>query len=152
MDNDFEKAIQRMVKEQGDTGALYKLGKCFMEGDWGPKDVRKAYDLYHKAAEKAYGPALYTLGDCYRDGAEGIPQNKSKAVNLYSMAYMWYEEAAEKYENGNIKDELDEEGFDVDSRYYLNALMDLKDEIDELDGKESFRQMMERWKKGDYRL
>ncbi|MBE6356161.1 MAG: sel1 repeat family protein [Lentisphaerae bacterium] len=78
----------RIVAEQGDAAAQYKLGKSYADGNGVIKDVDEAAKWFRKAAEQNYAPAQNSLGTCYSKGI-GVPQS-------YDKAFEWFRKAAEQ--------------------------------------------------------
>src|SRR5207249_2762795 len=61
------------------------LGWRYQSGKGVPKDLKKAADLYQKAASKGNTLAQANLGWLYQNG-EGVPKDLSKAAELYEKA------------------------------------------------------------------
>jgi TPR repeat protein len=49
------------------------------------KDIKKAVELFKKAADKGNGDAQLALGKCYMKG-KGVPADQAKAVALFKKA------------------------------------------------------------------
>ena len=69
----------------GDDHAQVDLGTMYENGEGVPQDLKKAADLYTKAADQNYGPALIKLADFYRLGI-GVEKDPAKAVELLIKA------------------------------------------------------------------
>ena len=73
---------------EGDSWAMFSLGKMYFEGKGVSKDYAKAREWYQLAAEKDVAGAMISLGDLYHDG-NGVQQD-------YAKAREWYQRAAEE--------------------------------------------------------
>ncbi|NQY79271.1 MAG: sel1 repeat family protein [Candidatus Caenarcaniphilales bacterium] len=72
----------------GDPMAEYFMGKIYYEGLETPRNYKKAYEWYFKAAEQSYAEAENKLGQMLDEG-KGVVQN-------YARAYYWYTRSALK--------------------------------------------------------
>jgi len=61
------------------------LGWAYQNGQGVPKDLRKAAELYQKAADKGNAIAQNNLGWLYQNGA-GVPKDLGKAAELYQKS------------------------------------------------------------------
>ena len=88
-DNDVDRlALLQARVEKKDPAAIYFLGKQYFFGALGlPKDVRKAAELYAKAAEIGSVEALHSLGLADYRG-EGVQEDETKAVEFYKKTAM----------------------------------------------------------------
>ena len=88
-DNDADTLamIQARVKKK-DPVAIHFLGLKYFFGDLGlQKDMRKAVELYTKAADHGTISALFSLENAYYNG-EGVAPDKTKAAEFYKKAAM----------------------------------------------------------------
>ena len=65
--------------------ASYFLAECYFNGLGTKKDLKKAFDNYHKAAINHYIPAEHMLGLCYEMGY-GVDIDETQAVAWYMEA------------------------------------------------------------------
>lgn len=65
-----------------------RLGWCYYYGDGVEKNLEKAANCFHKAAELGYTQAQLQLGECYANGW-GVPKDRNQAN-------YWYTKAAEQ--------------------------------------------------------
>ncbi len=82
-----------------DKNAAYynKTGDQYLEGNGVPKDEKKAYECYKKAAEMNDAEGLYNLAWCLQNGV-GITKSVPKAKNYYlKSAEMGFAKAMAKY-------------------------------------------------------
>ena len=81
-DSDTLAMVQARV-EKKDPVAIYNLGKNYFYGAYGlQKDMRKAFQLYHEAAELGSTQALYNLGNAYYLG-DGVKADEAKSLQFY---------------------------------------------------------------------
>ncbi|EJK57846.1 hypothetical protein THAOC_22072 [Thalassiosira oceanica] len=86
-DADTLAMIQARVAKK-DPEAIENLGQKYFFGELGlEKDMRKAVELFTKAAELGSIQALFGLGDSY-DVGNGVEQDKAKAYAFYEKAAM----------------------------------------------------------------
>ncbi|KAJ3337556.1 hypothetical protein HDU93_000847 [Gonapodya sp. JEL0774] len=78
-------ALYRRAAEQGDASGLYKLGRCYMNGEGVEKDEAQAVNCYRQAAEQGKAPAQVALGGCYANG-HGVEKDELEAVTWYRKA------------------------------------------------------------------
>jgi len=69
----------------------FELGRRYALGDGVPKDDKKAFECYTKAAEQGYADAQNKLGDWYSSGF---------GITNFRIAAEWYEKAAEQGHTG----------------------------------------------------
>ncbi len=81
-DTEQPEAAPETVK---DPESYFQLGWCYYTGEGAEKDLKKAVELFTKAADLGHANAQFELGMCYYNG-EGTPQNLSKAVELFTNA------------------------------------------------------------------
>ncbi len=98
----FKKALPKA--EQGDTKSQYAIGEMFEKGKGTVKDIKKAFEWYHKAAKQNDKKAAYKVGLAYLEG-KSVNKNYKKAHNwLRSSANQQYVRAeyylGTLYENG----------------------------------------------------
>lgn len=48
--------------KKGYAPALHRLGLCYLNGEFAPVDIDKAYKCFENAASKGYAPAQYVFG------------------------------------------------------------------------------------------
>ena len=88
--NKSEEIIKRLKKlmEAGDAHAMYNLGCCYDDGDYGlPRDRIKALELWHRAGELGYAAAYHNIG-CAYDIGRGVERDEKKADHYYELAAM----------------------------------------------------------------
>ena len=68
-----------------DAKAQYNLGVCYETGRGVEQDIKKAVELFRKAADQGHAMAQYNLGHCYRTG-EGVEKDIKKAAEWYRKA------------------------------------------------------------------
>ncbi|EJK55991.1 hypothetical protein THAOC_24202 [Thalassiosira oceanica] len=87
--NDADRlAMIRARVEKKDPEAIYHLGQKYFFGSLGlQKDMRKAVELYTKAAELGSIDALFSLGDAYFSG-NGVQEDVTKATAFFTKAAM----------------------------------------------------------------
>jgi TPR repeat protein len=88
MDENFEKAMFWFEKamQNGDKDAMYILGEIYYNGTRGvKKDIKKAIEMYEKAADKIHYAAMKCLGRAYLYG-EGVEKDYQKAVSFFLNA------------------------------------------------------------------
>ena len=79
------KQIQKRM-EVGDADAIYNLGCCYADGDWGlPQDIAKALELCHRAAELGNAKSYTSIGVTYY-GGNGVERDESKANHYFELA------------------------------------------------------------------
>ena len=119
--------IQARVAKK-DPAAICFLGKKYYFGDLGlQKDMRRAVELYTKAAELGSVEALYSLGNaCY--SGEGVEQDEAKAVEFYKKAAM-QGHVESRYNLGTLEGEKG--NHDRAARHFLiSAKMGLKESLE----------------------
>jgi TPR repeat protein len=75
----------KIKANQGDAIAQTSLGLMYQEGEGTPKDEKKAFYWYSKAANQGLAIAQASLGLMYEDG-EGTPKDEKQAFYWYSRA------------------------------------------------------------------
>ncbi|XP_060693387.1 death ligand signal enhancer isoform X1 [Hemiscyllium ocellatum] len=75
-----------MASESGDPESHYNLGICYEKGWAVMTDLRRAAELYQKAAALEHADAQCALGVLYQQGLGGLPMSFSKAIELYRRA------------------------------------------------------------------
>jgi TPR repeat protein len=84
--NGQSKPPEAQLAEQGTAAALYDLGLRYQNGEGGvPKDLRRAAELYQKAADQVFAEAQFALGWLYESG-QGVLKNLGRAAELYQKA------------------------------------------------------------------
>lgn len=68
--------------KKGDVVAMHELGLRFERGAGVERDVNKAVELYHKAAEKGYARSQFNLGIAYSQGL-GVKRDTKQAAEWY---------------------------------------------------------------------
>ena len=93
-EEDYDEAVRwyRKAAEQGNGGAMYKLGECYKYGRGVEEDYDEAVRWYRKAAEQGNADAMCKLGECYKYG-RGVEEDYDEAVR-------WYRKAAELGHDG----------------------------------------------------
>ena len=88
-DNDADElAMIQARAAKKDPAAIHYLGQTYFYGKLGwRKDIRKAVELYAKAADLGSISALFRLGNAYCNG-EGVEQDETKGVEFYKKAAM----------------------------------------------------------------
>lgn len=81
----FTKFKAVVENDEANYKASYFLAECYFNGLGTKKDLRKAYENYHKAAINHYVPAAYMLGLCYEMGY-GVDTDETQAVAWYMEA------------------------------------------------------------------
>ena len=123
--DDMKTKVASIEKVNPDTPeGAYLMAKRYETGENGfERNLRKAFDLYVKAARTGYDEAQLRLGAAYENGELNLKEN-------YEKAYDWYLKAAN---NGNVEamfilaeaynyEELDlEEDEDEAFEWYLKA-------------------------------
>lgn len=71
--------------EQNNAEGQWHLGWMYINGDYFDKDEHAGIDLFKKAADQDFSPAMVALGMCFEDGI-GVPQDKNTAISYYEMA------------------------------------------------------------------
>ncbi len=93
--------IVNPLADRGDAGALYLLGKMYMNGEGVARDAKRGRGLIMKAAEQGYVDAQYDMGVAYAYGTvvkkdykesfkwlnKAADQNHIKAQHLAGLAY-----------------------------------------------------------------
>lgn len=83
-----EKAFDLFKKaaEAGDAEAMFELGKLYEKGIGTAQNVPEALKLYRRSAELGFPDAINDLGFLYYQGAEGLPRDPAKAIELFVRA------------------------------------------------------------------
>lgn len=83
-----EKALEyfRTAADAGDAEAMFELGKLHEKGIGTAQNVPEAIKLYQRAADLGFADAINDLGFLYYQGAEGLPRDPKKAVELFIRA------------------------------------------------------------------
>ena len=72
--------------EMKDAEAMYGLGCCYSHGQYGlPRDIDKALELWHRAAELGHARAYNNIGVTYNNG-HGMERDMKKANQYYELA------------------------------------------------------------------
>ena len=80
--------VDQEGSEDIDTDAQFNLGMCHLEGRGTPKDDKKAFACFRKAAEQGHAAAQYRLSWMYEKG-RGVSMDISQALS-------WCRKAAEQ--------------------------------------------------------
>ncbi|MCC2111317.1 MAG: SEL1-like repeat protein [Hyphomicrobiales bacterium] len=80
-----QKKVLTALADEGDTRALLGLAYIHLNPDDKSYDVKRAFSLLQRAAERNDPEALYELGRLYETGI-GTEQDPGKAVELYRRA------------------------------------------------------------------
>jgi len=78
------KAIWESLGESN-TDAMVNLGTMYVKGYGVAKDIRKAFSLFERAAEKNHEVASFYLGGMYENGI-GTEADKDKSIRYYTVA------------------------------------------------------------------
>lgn len=89
----------RVLAEQGDAKAQYKLGMMYENGEGVPQDYVEAIKWYRKAAEQGDAAAQANLGAMYVDG-HGVPKDYVEASVWINLAFAQGDDLAIKYLSG----------------------------------------------------
>ena len=82
---DVEKLFLKRKVENGNSYAMYELGRLYESGYWQYRgldryiNVFKAFGLYEQAANRGNLDAMIKVGVCYRDGKGGVCKDAAKA-------------------------------------------------------------------------
>ena len=72
--------------EMDDAEAIYNLGCCYNDGEYGmPQDRAKALELFHRAGELGNATAYYNIGCAYYHG-RGVERDMKKAKHYWELA------------------------------------------------------------------
>jgi TPR repeat protein len=71
--------------KQGNAGAQYVIGYCYVKGDGVTKDATQAVSWFRKAADQGLAEAQNALGICYY-GGEGVKQDYVQTASLFRKA------------------------------------------------------------------
>ncbi len=84
---DFAAAAKEFepLTRRGDHRAMYALGSMYAAGQGVEKDLGKAHDLFHEAAQNGRIDAMYKLGLMYEEGL-GVKQDFRKALRYYQKS------------------------------------------------------------------
>jgi len=92
-DKEIIKRVQKRVK-RNDAAAIYNLGDYYYEGTKGlPQDHRKAFELYHRAAELGSAESMANMGRSYFFG-EGVGRDVEKAMHYFELGAMMGDDGA----------------------------------------------------------
>ncbi|WP_411035425.1 caspase family protein [Shinella sp. BYT-45] len=83
-----EKAFElfRKAADAGDAEAMFELGKLYEKGIGTAQNVAEALNLYRRSADLGFADAVNDLGFLYYQGAEGLPRDPRKAIELFIKA------------------------------------------------------------------
>lgn len=70
----------------GDAEAMFELGKLHEKGIGTAQNVPEALKLYQKSADLGFADAINDLGFLYYQGAEGLPRDPVRAIELFVRA------------------------------------------------------------------
>lgn len=77
-------SILQNLSNKGDGQAMVHLGEIFEDGLYGKrKDMSKAMDLYREAIATNHRKAHWHLGMIYRQVAEGVDEDHTKAKSIF---------------------------------------------------------------------
>lgn len=86
----FDDANERLTKNPTDISLIKTLASCYLSGEGVEANVKKAFELYKKAAELGDSSAIYVVGNFYDLGTvEEFIKDDVQAVH-------WYKKAVEK--------------------------------------------------------
>lgn len=83
-----ELAILSPLAEAGNPDALGDIGNIYAFGKGVPRDLKKAYSYWQRAAEKHLATAMFNIATLYASGQGGLPRDQKQAA-------LWYKKAAE---------------------------------------------------------
>ncbi len=90
--SDVEKiSLEREIRRNGNSYAMYELGHLYESGYWEYKEsnryinVFKAFKLYAQAANRGNLDAMIKVGVCYRDG-KGVRKDTAKAKKWLKLS------------------------------------------------------------------
>jgi uncharacterized protein len=72
-------ALYQKAAAKGEPAGWFGLGRALADGVGIAKDPAAALELYRKAEQKNYAPALDAIARAYRSGALGLPKDLQKA-------------------------------------------------------------------------
>ncbi len=72
--------------ENGDSEAMFELGKLYEKGIGTERDFAKALDYFQKSADLGFADAINDLGFLYFQGADGLKRDADKAIQLFLKA------------------------------------------------------------------
>ncbi len=75
----------RRLAEQGDSSAMWKMGRYYEEGVGVAQDPIQALAWYQKSANEGDPEGIFLLGLCFEFGS-GAPVDRDKALQLYKTA------------------------------------------------------------------
>ncbi len=103
LDGNFAAAMKVLLPaaEQGSALAQNIVGLMYENGEGVEVDMAKAVQWYEKAIDQDFVFAMLNLGDAYRFGNPGFPQNVAKAAALYDKAITLGSDIA-MYERGRM--------------------------------------------------
>ncbi len=84
-DNEFENFVNSHKANLNDAVSQFMIGTRYLEGRGTPKDSKKAFEWFQKAANRGFASAQYNLGLMY-DKGEGVSQDDKKAAEWYQKA------------------------------------------------------------------
>ena len=86
-DEEYNEWLLKRV-ELNDTEAIYDLGICYRDGEYGfAQDYTKAFELFVRAGELGSANAYCNIGRAYYNG-EGVGRDEKKAKHYYELAAM----------------------------------------------------------------
>ena len=85
--NDRQYQINQVLKKYNlaKTSDQIELGERYLKGDIVDKDVKKAFELFEKAANLNDPRGMYKLGLCYKKGL-GVPKDINNALLLFEKS------------------------------------------------------------------
>jgi TPR repeat protein len=78
--------LYRKSADRGEPAGEYGLGRAYADGAGVRKDPVAAVELYRKAEQKNYAPAVSALARAYRSGTLGLPLDPDKARSYEARA------------------------------------------------------------------
>lgn len=79
-------ALFRKAADAGDAEAMFELGKLYEKGIGTAQNVSEAIKLFQQSADLGFADAINDLGFLYYQGADGLPRDPKKAVDLFVRA------------------------------------------------------------------
>lgn len=80
----LSRSSTRDEAEERDLNIKYQTARMYILGQGLTRDVHKAVQILNECVEKKHGPSHFALGQIYHHGTEVIPQDLSRAYQLYT--------------------------------------------------------------------
>ena len=72
--------------DAGDPEAMFELGKLYEQGIGVKQDVKRAVELFRKAADLDFADAINDLGFLHFQGGEGVVRDQKRALEFFERA------------------------------------------------------------------